>query len=105
MKKQYLIYIYILLTNIFFFSCKTYLTQSPKDALYSSTIFNSEEALDLYINGFYVNMLPVAEDIYRGDVTTDITVPSTISDYLLGNITQYNTSGWDWGNLRNINYH
>ncbi|MFT3948014.1 MAG: RagB/SusD family nutrient uptake outer membrane protein [Agriterribacter sp.] len=98
-------YIASALFFIFLFSsCKKYLDIDPKDKLTIDQAFSSEATLQLYINGFYTKMLPTAASIYSGDVTSDITVPTVTPDYLLGNITQYNVSGWDWTNLRNVNY-
>lgn len=103
--KRILILLVCLSSLVAMSSCEDFLTQDPKDKLTSQQAFSSEATLQLYINGFYSTILPTAAQIYTGDVTSDIMVPTVIPDYLLaGNVNANNTTGWTWTSLRNINY-
>lgn len=85
-------------------SCRKFLEKSPPDKLTQEQAFSSETTLQLYVNSFYQNMLPDGYAIYRGDVMSDATVPSTVPDYLRNLLSPANASGWSWNNLRNVNY-
>ncbi|SDD11747.1 RagB/SusD family nutrient uptake outer membrane protein [Niabella drilacis] len=96
-------------------ACKKVLDKNPVDSLTPSQAFSSEQNLQLYVNSFY-QMLPNAlkitganagtlEDYYiSGDIMSDVTAWSQNLPYLTGGYTSKVAQGWDWGNLRNINY-
>ena len=114
MKKQYL---WFLLLAAFFMGCD--LEQEPMSVASKSSVFGSQQGLDLYAMSFY-NGLPSADDIHRADNMSDYTARRNAPPFLQAGYsptTSDNTSesGWDlvalgsdwnwgWGNLRNINY-
>lgn len=85
-------------------SCKEYLDLEPIDKLTPEQSFSNENNLQLYVNSFYVTMLPDGPAIYKGDVMADITVPNTVPNYISGKLSSQDAGGWNWGDLRNINY-
>jgi len=85
-------------------SCKKFLDRTPLDKLTPEQAFANENTLQLYVNSFYVNMLPDGNAIFQGDVMADITVPNAVPAYIGSNYTSQNGGGWSWSNLRNINY-
>jgi hypothetical protein len=85
-------------------SCKKFLDKTPLDKLTPEQAFASENTLQLYVNSFYAQMLPDGPAIYQGDVMSDITVPNAVPNYISGKLNTQDATGWNWGNLRNINY-
>ena len=84
-------------------SCKK-LDQEPESSATRIAVFGSEKGLALYANSFY-NILPGANDIIRGDEMSDYGARSTVPDFLTSNgFGPVQSTGWDWNNLRNINY-
>jgi starch-binding outer membrane protein, SusD/RagB family len=99
--KSYLIII-VLIFSAFMAGCD--LQELPKDTATKDAVFQSQNGLDLYVNSFY-NMLPTSNDIFTGDAMSDYGARSSVPDFIRKDAyTAYTTSGWDWGNLRNINY-
>ena len=115
MKKTYL---WFFLLAAFFVGCD--LEQEPLSVASKSSVFGSQQGLDLYAMSFY-NGLPSADDIHRVDNMSDYTARRNAPQFLqatgFGPTTSSNTSesGWDlvalgsdwnwgWGVLRNINY-
>lgn len=88
---------------IAFVGCKKDLDLKPFDKLSPSTAFNNEKDLQLYANSFYT-ILPVGNDIVRGDALSDYLVGRTPSTYVYGTFNSTMASGWSWGDLRNVNY-
>ena len=98
-------YFYCLLGIAFLFSaCKKVLDQVPKATATKDAVFSNEAGLDLYANSFYT-IIPSASEVMRGDAMSDYAARTEVPDYLRPNV--YNatqSSGWNWGDLRNINY-
>lgn len=98
-------YFYCFLGIAFLFSaCKKVLDQVPKATATKDAVFSNEAGLSLYANSFYT-IIPNAGNIMRGDAMSDYAARTEVPDYLRPNV--YNatqSSGWDWGDLRNINY-
>lgn len=94
----------ILLAAISLASCKKFLDRTPFDQLTPEQAFASENTLQLYVNSFNVLMLPTGNEIFQGDVMADITVPNTVPGYIGGKVSPVEATGWNWTNLRNINY-
>lgn len=92
---------------VIFFSltgCKKILELKPIDKLTPSEAFSSERDLNLYTNSFY-NALPDAKSIFSADQLSDYASVNSVSTYLQPNgFTPVLASGWDWSDLRNINY-
>lgn len=95
---------FAMLTLLSLASCKKFLDRTPLDKLTPEQAFASENTLQLYTNSFNINMLPTGNDIFQGDVMADITVPNTVPAYIGGKISPVEATGWNWSNLRNINY-
>ncbi|MCC9044275.1 RagB/SusD family nutrient uptake outer membrane protein [Myroides sp. M-43] len=84
-------------------SCSNDLNQLPFDKLSPDVSFTTEKDLELYSNSFY-KILPNGNDIVRADNMSDYVIGRTINNYLTGTYTAYDSGGWSWGDLRNINY-
>lgn len=85
-------------------SCKKFLDLEPIDKLTTEQAFENENNLQLYVNSFYSQMLPTGPEIYQGDVMSDITVPNNVPGYIGGRLSSQDATGWNWSELRNINY-
>ncbi|MEJ7827074.1 MAG: RagB/SusD family nutrient uptake outer membrane protein [Segetibacter sp.] len=85
-------------------SCKKFLEKAPLDRLTPEQAFSNENNLKLYVNSFYAQMLPDGPAIYKGDVMADNTVPNAVPGYIAGRLSSQDAGGWNWGNLRNVNY-
>ncbi|MGN6264331.1 MAG: RagB/SusD family nutrient uptake outer membrane protein, partial [Ginsengibacter sp.] len=104
MNSTYKLFIYIFGVAALFTSCKKVLDQAPRATATRDAVFSNEAGLQLYVNSFYT-IIPSAGDIMRGDAMSDYAARTEVPDYLRPNV--YNatqSSGWDWGDLRNINY-
>lgn len=88
---------------ITFSSCEKFLDKNPLDKLTPEQTFSTESNLQLYVNSFY-QMLPDGSAIYKGDVMSDITVPNAVPSFIAGRLSSLEATGWNWGDLRNINY-
>ncbi|MDM1398005.1 RagB/SusD family nutrient uptake outer membrane protein [Myroides odoratimimus] len=84
-------------------SCSNDLDQLPFDKLSPDVAFTTEKDLELYSNSFY-KILPNGNDVVRGDNMSDYVIGRTINNYLTGTYTAYDSGGWSWSDLRNINY-
>lgn len=81
-----------------------FLEEVPRDAVGEEPIFGSENGLELYAFSFY-NGLPSAMDIFNGDNISDYGSRRDITLYLTpGAFTANESTGWSWGDLRNINH-
>lgn len=75
----------------------------PLDAISPNTFFNTENDLRLYTNSFY-DALPDAEGVYNEAI--DNIIKMDLADELRGTrIVPTSGGGWEWGNLRNINFY
>lgn len=92
--------------NILFLSCeKDYLDRPPKDKVDANDFFNTAKDLEVYTNSFY-GMLP-GVSVYTADAASDNVIPLVIADRVRGTRTvptSKSSGGWDWDELRNINY-
>ena len=98
MKKQYLLF---LLLGLLLAGCE--LEQIPQSTASKAAVFGSESGLQLYTNSFY-GILPM-RGTHNDDAMADYmpvkTVPTFVQE---GAFAPTLSSGWDWGDLRNINY-
>lgn len=104
--KKILIYS-LLISGIAFSSCEDMLEKDPIHQLEASTFFTSENDLKIYAHSFYVNDLPTADDIAKGDGTSDYAAINSPSTFLSGSWSSVDQTGWgvgNWSALRNINY-
>ncbi|SKC83193.1 RagB/SusD family nutrient uptake outer membrane protein [Ohtaekwangia koreensis] len=80
------------------------LEQLPEATTSKDAVFGSEKGLELYANSFY-NILPTANNIHRGDEMSDYGARSQPLDFIReGAFGPRQSSGWDWRDLRNVNY-
>lgn len=84
-------------------SCKKTLDLKPFDKISPATAFNTEKDLQLYTNSFYL-ILPTGNDIAHGDALSDYLVGRSLSNYIYGTFNSTLATGWEWKNLRNVNY-
>jgi starch-binding outer membrane protein, SusD/RagB family len=97
MKKIYLLFLLIGAITI---SCE--LEQIPQSTASKQAVFGSESGLQLYTNSFY-GILPGRAT--RLDAMSDYMVVKTVPTFVqAGAFAATLSSGWDWGDLRNINY-
>ena len=104
MNTKYINWYCLLACSLLFTACKKVLDQAPKATVTPDAVFSSEPGLSLYANSFYT-IIPSAGDIMRGDAMSDYAARTDVPDYLRPNVYNSNqSSGWDFGPLRNINY-
>jgi hypothetical protein len=97
MKKKYL---WLALIGLIFFQCE--LEQEPKATSPKSAVFGSESGLQLYAYSFYT-ILPQGST--RQDAMSDYMAIRTVPDFIRKDaFAPVLSSGWSWGDLRNINY-
>jgi hypothetical protein len=100
MKKQL---VWLVLLCALFAGCEK-LDQAPRATATKEAVFSSESGLELYANSFY-DVLPSANDVHRGDAMSDYAARTQVPDFLrAGAFGPRQSSGWDWEQLRNINY-
>lgn len=81
------------------------LDELPQDTGSRTAIFGSASGLELYTNSFY-EMLPTPYDgVFMIDDNSDLIARNGVDTRFLPNaLSPVTSSGWSWGNLRNINY-
>jgi hypothetical protein len=97
--------IIFLLAAVLLGACSKNLDQVPVSTASKDAVFGSEAGLKLYTNSFY-NILPDINDVYKTDCNlSDYGALTSLPDYIrTGAYTSRQSTGWDWTNLRNINY-
>lgn len=94
----------ILAAGLFITGCTKNLDQTPQSTATKDAVFGSADGLKLYANSFY-DVLPGINDIYKTDGMADYSAVNAVPDFLRqGGYTSRTATGWDWKNLRNINY-
>ena len=90
---------------IFTFITSCDLEELPKSQGNRDTIFGSSSGLTLYTNSFY-EMLPSTYDgVFLIDDNSDIIARNGVDSRFVPNaLSAVTSSGWSWGNLRNINF-
>ena len=78
--------------------------EMPKSSVDKDAIFGTESGLKTYSYSFY-NMLPSVTDGYKKDEMCDYGAVSNYNDFIRKDAySSTKSSGWSWGDLRNINY-
>lgn len=96
--KKYIFYLFLLTTVIS--GCE--LDQEPVSTASKSVVFGSQQGLDLYTNSFY-SILPNRST--REDAMSDYLAIKSVPTFIQQNAyTASLSTGWSWGDLRNINY-
>ncbi len=97
----------ILAGAVVFTSCEDLLEKEPIHKIDASGFFTSENDLKIYSYSFYDRDLPTADNIAKGDGTSDYAAVNAPSTFLSGNWSSVDQTGWsvsNWSALRNINY-
>jgi hypothetical protein len=91
-----------LLPLIFIVAACQKLDQEPQSTASKSSVFGSENGLQLYANSFYT-ILPMGST--REDAMSDYLAVKAVPTFIQENAFAASLStGWTWGELRNINY-
>lgn len=78
--------------------------QQPYDELSPSNAFRTEGNLELYAFSFY-KILPSFSAVFSEDQTSDIMQRRDLWNFIVPNgYSSDQSSGWSWGDLRNINF-
>lgn len=103
MRKNIKYIVTCLFAIIVFNGCE--LNEQPQATASRVAIFESVNGLDLYSNSFY-EMLPTPYDgVFMIDDNSDLIARNGVESRLMPNaLSPTTSSGWSWGNLRNINY-
>lgn len=76
----------------------------PQASVDKDTVFRTEKGLETYSYSFY-NMLPSVSDGFRQDAMCDYGAVTSFDNFIReGAYSAELSSGWSWGDLRNINY-
>ncbi|RFS19653.1 RagB/SusD family nutrient uptake outer membrane protein [Chitinophaga silvatica] len=94
----------IALASVVFTGCAKNLEQGPQATATKDAIFGTVDGLKLYSFSFY-DGLPGIGDPFRTDGLADYSVINAVNDFIRENAyTPRTATGWDWKQLRNINY-
>lgn len=99
------IMIYLTVLMLLVAGCTKELDQTAQSTATRDAVFSSEDGLKLYTLSFY-NLLPDINTPFRTDATlSDFGATSSVPDYIReGAYSSRQGSGWDWSDLRNVNY-
>lgn len=99
------IMIYLTALMLLVAGCTKELDQTAQSTATRDAVFSSEDGLKLYTLSFY-NLLPDINTPFRTDATlSDFGATSSVPDYIReGAYSSRQGSGWDWSDLRNLNY-
>jgi len=87
---------------LIFTSCE--LNETPKATATEEDIFGTESGLATYSYSFY-EILPNASNAYNLDAMADYGAVNNLNSFIVnGGYSAETSSGWDWSELRNINY-
>lgn len=93
-------YLWLALIGLIFIQCE--LEQEPQATSPKSAVFGSESGLQLYSYSFY-SILPQGST--RQDAMSDYMAIRAVPDFIRKDaFAPVLSSGWSWGDLRNINY-
>lgn len=93
-------YLWFALIGLIFIQCE--LEQEPQATSPKSAVFGSESGLQLYSYSFY-SILPQGST--RQDAMSDYLAIRAVPDFIRKDaFAPVLSSGWSWGDLRNINY-
>lgn len=96
--------IYPIWIGVIVFMAGCDLTEVPRDEASYEAVFNDETGLELYTNSMY-DILPSHDNITQGDAMSDYGARREVPNFLReGAYGPGNTGGWNWGELRNVNY-
>lgn len=94
-------HLWLLLIPVIFSACEK-LDQEPESTASRAAVFGSESGLQLYANSFY-SILP--GNSTSQDAMSDYLAVKSVNSFIQEGVFAPNlSSGWSWGDLRNINY-
>ena len=104
------VFISMILISLCLSSCE--LDEDPVAVLDRDSVFSSEEGLSTYSMSFYeILPSPTVQGAIEGGfegfgaIPTDYCASQSILPFvLLNGVSENSIGGWDWGNLRNLNY-
>ena len=91
--------LYGILSLAFLFACD--MEELPKAEITSDPVFGTETGLQMYTNSFY-EVFPTTTSRYT--ISNYIAVNQVIKYLTSNGFSPEESSGWNWGTLRNINY-
>lgn len=101
MKRTHYILLAVLLIGV---SCKKdFLQRNPQTAITKEEFFNTPKDLETYTNGFYSQLGARYDDLFSDNISIN-TGGSEADNLIRGTLNPGNIGGWDWGNLRSINF-
>ncbi|GGB96565.1 RagB/SusD family nutrient uptake outer membrane protein [Dyadobacter sediminis] len=81
------------------------LNEVPVDTATNEAVFGSESGLDLYVNSFYDQLPNTDVGVFQDDDNSDLVARNGVDNYLApGALSPITSTGWNWTDLRNINY-
>ena len=81
------------------------LNETPQATASNKAIFESKSGLELYSNSFYELLPSTYDGVFLVDDNSDIVARNGVDTRFATNaLSSITSSGWSWGNLRNINY-
>ena len=81
------------------------LNETPQATASNKAIFESKSGLELYSNSFYELLPSTYDGVFLVDDNSDIVARNGVDTRFAPNaLSSITSSGWSWGNLRNINY-
>ncbi|ASW74449.1 RagB/SusD family nutrient uptake outer membrane protein [Chryseobacterium piperi] len=96
--------IFLLLTGLFLISCESdFLQRDPITDITKDNFFNNPQDLETYTNGFYKYISAPYTDVFSDNISI-YTGAHNIDNMVRGSLTPANVDGWDWKELRSINY-
>lgn len=84
--------------------CSKFLDKQPFANLTPNQVFTNANDMGLYVNSFYVKQMPTGNDIASADNTSDYITGNNVPSLMQKSTSADNIGGWDWTDLRNINY-
>lgn len=80
-----------------------FLDRTPENSITELDFFQTEGDLEVYINGLHSNIVASYNDLGSDNISHHNS-GSEMDQLLRGDINADNIDGWDWSNLRKINY-
>lgn len=95
--------LYIVVVFISLCGCNdSFLDRLPETSLVTEKFFNSPSDLALFVNKLYLSESPQYWDIGTDNVVAS--EKDEMLDLIRGNITPATVGGWNWGQVRELNY-
>ncbi|MBG0513746.1 RagB/SusD family nutrient uptake outer membrane protein [Elizabethkingia meningoseptica] len=94
----------VILAGISLVSCESdFLQKDPTTDITKENFFNNPQDLETYSNGFYSYIGAPYTDVFSDNISVYTGADNT-DNLIRGSVTPANIGGWDWKQLRSINY-